>query len=79
MSAPESVANPRMFSPLSTAFPIKEQKPAGSPWNPLHWPSWFTFQKNRLNLPNPGKFERLHFEVKGKGKTKTTATAKQLT
>ncbi|KAG0170639.1 translocase of outer mitochondrial membrane [Apophysomyces sp. BC1034] len=64
MAAPESVANPRIFSPLSNAFPLKEQKPAGSPWNPLHWPGWFTFHKNRLNLPNPGKFERLHFEVK---------------
>ncbi|KAF7722088.1 translocase of outer mitochondrial membrane [Apophysomyces ossiformis] len=64
MATPESVPNPRMFSPLANAFPPKDQKPTGSPWNPLHWPTWFTFHKNRLNLPNPGKFERLHFEVK---------------
>lgn len=58
---------PRMFSPLNNSFGLKDQKPAGSPWNPLQWPTWFTYQKGRLNLPSPGKFERLHGEVtKGK-------------
>jgi mitochondrial import receptor subunit TOM40 len=54
---------PRMFSPLTNSFGLKDQKPSGSPWNPLQWPTWFTYQKGRLNLPSPGKFERLHGEV----------------
>ncbi|KAI8378018.1 eukaryotic porin/Tom40 [Radiomyces spectabilis] len=62
---PEALATPpRLFSPLSASLPLKDQKPAGSPWNPLYWPGWFGYQKNRLGLPNPGKFERLHSEAK---------------
>ncbi|KAI8082714.1 eukaryotic porin-domain-containing protein [Halteromyces radiatus] len=56
-------ATPRIYSPLST-FPIKDQQPTGSPLNPLHWGAWFSYQKSKLNLPNPGKFERLHSEAK---------------
>jgi mitochondrial import receptor subunit TOM40 len=52
-----------LYSPLN-AFPPKDQQPSGSPYNPLHWPKWFTYHKSRLGLPNPGKFERLHGEVK---------------
>lgn len=65
MATPETTpAAPKMFSPLSTSFGLnKDQKPSGSPFNPLQWPSWFTYQKGRLNLPSPGKFERLHGEV----------------
>lgn len=64
MATPESSpAAPRMFSPLSGSFGLKDQKPTGSPWNPLQWPSWFSYQKGRLNLPSPGKFERLHGEA----------------
>ncbi|KAG2236708.1 hypothetical protein INT48_000706 [Thamnidium elegans] len=54
---------PRMFSPINGSFGLKDQKPSGSPWNPLQWPTWFGYQKGRLNLPSPGKFERLHGEV----------------
>lgn len=58
---------PRVFSPLSSPFGFKDQKPSGSVWNPLQWPAWFSYHKGRLNLPSPGKFERLHAEVtKGK-------------
>ncbi|KAI8073251.1 eukaryotic porin/Tom40 [Gongronella butleri] len=52
-----------VYSPLS-AFTVKDQKPTGSPMNPLNWASWFNYQKKQLNLPNPGKFERLHTEAK---------------
>lgn len=63
---PENISsNPRIFSPLSS-FSLKDQKPTGSPLNPLHWGAWFSYQKSKLNLPNPGKFERLHSEAKGK-------------
>ncbi|KAI9028091.1 eukaryotic porin/Tom40 [Phycomyces nitens] len=67
MSATEAPAAPptRLYSPLTTTtFTVKDQQPAGSPWNPLHWPNWFNYQKARLGLPNPGSFERLHREVK---------------
>ncbi|KAG2207653.1 hypothetical protein INT46_005064 [Mucor plumbeus] len=74
MATPEtSPAAPRMFSPLSGSFGLKDQKPSGSPWNPLQWPSWFSYQKGRLNLPSPGKFERLHGEA-----TKETFTTNYL-
>lgn len=69
MATPEAPTTipPRMFSPLNNSFSLKDQKPAGSPWNPLQWPAWFTYQKGKLNLPSPGKFERLHSEAtKGK-------------
>ncbi|KAI8973594.1 eukaryotic porin/Tom40 [Mycotypha africana] len=57
-------AAPRLFNPLSNTFGFeKEQKPSGSLWNPLFWPRWFTYQKGQLNLPNPGRFEKLHAEV----------------
>jgi mitochondrial import receptor subunit TOM40 len=29
----------------------------------LSWPSLFSHHKNKLNLPSPGKFERLHYEA----------------
>lgn len=54
-----------IYSPLS-AFPNKPQQPTGTFYNPLHWPRLFSYHKSRLGLPNPGKFERLHGEVKGK-------------
>ncbi|KAI8080846.1 eukaryotic porin/Tom40 [Gilbertella persicaria] len=75
MATPEATpAAPRYFSPLSGPFGLnKNQKPSGSPWNPLQWPAWFTYQKGLLNLPSPGKFERLHGEV-----TKETFTANYL-
>lgn len=67
MATPEtSPVNPRLFTPLSGNFGLKDQKPTGSPWNPLQWPTWFSYHKGRLNLPSPGKFERLHAEaIKG--------------
>ncbi|CDS14361.1 hypothetical protein LRAMOSA06530 [Lichtheimia ramosa] len=52
-----------IYSPLS-AFPNKPQQPTGTFYNPLHWPRLFSYHKSRLGLPNPGKFERLHGEVK---------------
>ncbi|KAI8378513.1 eukaryotic porin/Tom40 [Blakeslea trispora] len=78
MATPEvattAPAAPRYFSPLSGSFGLnKDQKPSGSPWNPLQWPAWFTYQKSRLNLPSPGKFERLHAEA-----TKDTFTTNYL-
>ncbi|ORE08132.1 hypothetical protein BCV72DRAFT_96946 [Rhizopus microsporus var. microsporus] len=65
MATPEATsATPRLFTPLSGNFGLKgDQKPTGSAWNPLQWPSWFSYHKGRLNLPSPGKFERLHGEV----------------
>ncbi|KAL1926540.1 hypothetical protein VTP01DRAFT_5661 [Rhizomucor pusillus] len=62
-TAPQSFATPGLYSPLSS-FSLKDQKPTGSPYNPLYWTRWFAYHKNRLGLPNPGKFERLHGEVK---------------
>jgi mitochondrial import receptor subunit TOM40 len=64
MATPETApATPRLFTPLSGNFGLKDQKPTGSAWNPLQWPAWFSYHKGRLNLPSPGKFERLHGEV----------------
>jgi hypothetical protein len=52
------------FSPLG--IPQKQQeKTQYSPWNPMGWYSSVNSYRQRLNLPNPGKFERLHFETKG--------------
>lgn len=66
MTTAQSIATPPagFFSPLAS-LSSKDQKPSGSPYNPLYWPQWFSYHKNRLGLPNPGKFERLHGEVKG--------------
>ncbi|KAH8554992.1 eukaryotic porin/Tom40 [Umbelopsis sp. PMI_123] len=51
------------FSPLG--IPQKQQeKTQYSPWNPLGWYSSINSYRQRLNLPNPGRFERLHFETK---------------
>ncbi|KAI7849684.1 eukaryotic porin/Tom40 [Circinella umbellata] len=62
---PQNLGTPPagFYSPLG-GFSQKDQTPTGSPYNPLHWPQWFSYHKNRLGLPNPGKFERLHGEVK---------------
>ncbi|CAO3595076.1 unnamed protein product [Absidia cylindrospora] len=60
-ATPQSI--PHIYTPLST-FPAKVSKPSGLPMNPLYWGSWFSYQKSKLNLPNPGKFERLHSEAK---------------
>jgi hypothetical protein len=52
------------FSPLG--IPQKQQeKTQYSPWNPMGWYSSVNSYRQRLNLPNPGKFERLHAETKG--------------
>ncbi|KAI8879168.1 hypothetical protein K501DRAFT_336267 [Backusella circina FSU 941] len=54
----------KLFSPLPNHFGVKEDpKPIGCIWNPLSWPSLFNYHKNKLNLPSPGKFERLHYEA----------------
>ncbi|ORX61551.1 hypothetical protein DM01DRAFT_1299556 [Hesseltinella vesiculosa] len=58
-----AATNPPIYSPLAS-FGLKDQKPTGNPYNPLTWGSWFSYQKSKLNLPNPGKFERLHAESK---------------
>jgi mitochondrial import receptor subunit TOM40 len=52
------------FSPLG--IPQKQQENIQySAWNPLGWYSSINSYRQRLNLPNPGRFERLHFETKG--------------
>ena len=70
---PQNLGTPPtgFYSPLG-GFSQKDQAPTGSPYNPLHWPQWFSYHKNRLGLPNPGKFERLHGEVKGNISTHIT-------
>lgn len=76
MATPEATStSPRLFTPLSGNFGLKgDQKPTGSAWNPLQWPAWFTYHKGRLNLPSPGRFERLHGEVTKGKKMKMTRT-----
>jgi hypothetical protein len=52
------------YSPLG--IPQKQQeKTQYAAWNPMGWYSSINSYRQRLNLPNPGKFERLHFETKG--------------
>ncbi|KAM3587064.1 translocase of outer mitochondrial membrane [Umbelopsis sp. WA50703] len=51
------------YSPLG--IPQKQQeKTQYAAWNPMGWYSSINSYRQRLNLPNPGKFERLHFETK---------------